>query len=148
MDDNKPAPVFAEGISFYKIDPEIREKFPWKKGKVSIDVRKFMQFVREMRDAGHISAKGCIHLDLNESRKEGKPLYFQVNTWKAPETRSVDGIKEQIVQILPQGHTGQSQAINPAYGISDIERQTLNAHREAHNKANEDWTALAEEIPF
>lgn len=93
---DKPTPIFADGIVFTRP----RENAPeWVKGAVSVNVAKFVEFLKAQRQAGNISAKGWLNLDLKESKDKGS-LYFQVNTYKAPETKSVNEIKEKITKSL------------------------------------------------
>lgn len=94
-DKEKEDPIFADGIMFQR-PPENAPK--WVKGKVSVNLKKFVDFLRDQRDAGNVSSKGWVNLDLKESKN--RTLYFQVNTWKSPETKSVEEVKNEIRESL------------------------------------------------
>lgn len=133
MNDTRPEPIFADGLIFQKP----REGAPdYVKGSISVNVAKFVEFLRTQRAAGNISAKGWLSLDLKKS-KNGT-LYFQVNTYKSPETKSVEGIKEQIGQNLSY-RTGE---------LSEEERRVLAQHRDSHNRQVDESEIRAEDIPF
>ncbi len=80
---DKPTPIFADGINFYRVEPQIKEKMPWLKGKLSINIDKHIEFLKEMKKHGYASEKGYIFVDLKES-KAGS-LYLQVNTYQKKE---------------------------------------------------------------
>lgn len=97
---DKPEPIFADGIMFTR-PPEGSPT--WIKGKVSINVSKFNDFLKSQ--IPNVSAKGWLNLDLKESKKGS--LYFQVNTWKSPETKNVEELKKDISNITSKGHGGE-----------------------------------------
>ncbi len=90
-------PIFADGIEFTRPSDKAPE---WVKGKVSINIEKFLNFARQQRALGNISSTGYLNLDLKVSKKEGNPLYLQVDTYKSPETKSVETIKVEINKKL------------------------------------------------
>lgn len=100
---DKPEPIFADGIMFTRPAEGVPT---WIKGKVSINVSKFNDFLKSQ--IPNVSAKGWLNLDLKES-KSGV-LYFQVNTWKSPETKSVEAIKKDISNLTSRANGEQ---INP-----------------------------------
>ncbi len=78
---DKPTPIFAEGLMFRRP----KEGSPkWIKGSMSVNAGKFRQFMED--NIEHMSENGWFTIDLKESSKEGKNLYFQLNTWK-PEAK-------------------------------------------------------------
>lgn len=99
---NKSEPIFADGIMFARANEKAPE---WVKGKVSVNIEKFLAFLKTQRAAGNISSKGWLNLDLKESK--GGVLYFQVDTYKSPETQRVEEIKQQISNITSKGHNGE-----------------------------------------
>lgn len=124
--ENKQQPTWAEGIRF---DRPVENSPKWIKGKISVNVAKFIEFIKEQRALGNISEKGYLNLDLKESKN--KLLYLEVNTWK-PTTPKTEGLKQEIREVL-----------QPTYqsSLTLEEKATLDAHRKAHTKKVENWNA-------
>lgn len=79
--------VFADGLRFERP----REGAPdFVKGRISVQVEEFTKFLEK-----HKSEKGWVNLDLLVSKKEGNPLYFQLDNWK-PEVKKEVGYPEEI----------------------------------------------------
>lgn len=101
---DKPQPIFSEGINFYRIDPAVKEKAPWLKGKVAIHPTRLTEWVKNLPQE-LLTEKGFLMLDLKESKDKGT-LYFQVNTFK-PKKQEV-----QESKTTSEGYNGET--INPA----------------------------------
>ncbi len=73
------------------------EKWPdFVRGKLSIDIAKFNNFLKE--NADFITAKGYMNFNLNKSQKGN--YYFQVDTWKPtpkPDTTTSKGFNGEVI---------------------------------------------------
>lgn len=86
-----PPRIFAQGLFWNKPHENAPKSL---KGKMSIQVEKFMKFIQD--NAQHKSEKGWITVNLWKSEEKGT-YYFDLDTWK-PKPKTVDGqeIKEDI----------------------------------------------------
>ena len=74
--EQKPTPIFADGISFYRPKEGSPE---WIKGEVFIHPERLGKFLAN--NIQNLTEKGYLKLDLKVSKDKGS-LYFQVNTFK------------------------------------------------------------------
>lgn len=87
----KQETIFADGL-FFELPVANAPSFV--KGKLSIEVKKFVQFLNDHQNKG-----GYVNIDLKESK--GQKGYAQLNTWKptdkqykAPKTNEVNVASE------------------------------------------------------
>lgn len=86
--------IFADGLRF---DRPHENSPDFVKGRLSVNVSKFIDFLKEMRKLGYISEKGYLNFDLKKSKNE--TLYLQVNTFK-PKTK-VEESAEDLAKEIP-----------------------------------------------
>lgn len=98
MNENKPTPIFADGITFYRPKEGSPE---WIKGEIVIHAQRLNKFLAE--NIQYQSEKGFCKLDLKVSKDKGT-LYLQLNTWK-PEQ------KVEESKTTSKGYSGE--VINP-----------------------------------
>ena len=76
--DDKPKPIFSEGLRFARP----RTGAPsYIKGNLGIKVFEFKKFLDD-----HVGPDGWVNFDMKVSKKEGSPIYFQLNTYKKTES--------------------------------------------------------------
>lgn len=100
---DKPETIFADGL-FFELPQANTPTFI--KGKLSIEVEKFKQFLNDHQNKG-----GYVNIDLKESK--GQKGYAVLNTWKptqkqykAPQTNEVsvptgEGIEYPEEEVNP-----------------------------------------------
>lgn len=90
MENNeKQEPIFADGFFFDRP----REGAPdFVKGRMSIMAEKAIAFITK-----HKNEAGYVNLDFLKS-KDGKKLYFQLNTWKPDMSDKPEGLKDNQVE--------------------------------------------------
>ena len=108
MDEQKKEKVFAEGIFFQPISPEVKEKAPWLKGKLSFNVNEFTAFLKK-----HVNEKGFVNIDMKLSQKTNK-IYLELNSWKPKPTLS----PEDSAEIKAFREAQQKEVLN--YPTEDL----------------------------
>lgn len=75
MEDEKKEKIFADGMRFEAPSDALKEKAPFIKGKISIKVAEFVEFLKK-----HETVGGWVNIDLKKS--QGGKLYLELNDWK------------------------------------------------------------------
>ncbi len=73
--DEKKERVFVDGLIFKAPDEKTKEKAPWIKGKISVKVPEFINFLNK-----HNTNAGWVNIDLKKSKEKGT-LYLELNTY-------------------------------------------------------------------
>lgn len=71
---DKKQPIFADGLMWKRPNDKTKEKAPWVKGHMSINVAKLMKWMLVHQQGD------WLNLDLKESKDKTK-LYFELNTY-------------------------------------------------------------------
>lgn len=97
--------IFADGLTWKRPSEITKQKAPWVKGHMSINVPRLRKWLDEHEDGE------WLNVDLNES-KEKKTLYFKLNTWKP-----TGGKKKNLYDTEP---TVEIEEDVPLLGDEDI----------------------------
>ena len=100
----KETPIFADGFYPKYPDPRTKERAPWVKALMPIQVEQAIEFLKK-----NANDSGFVNLELKKSKKTGN-LYLQVNTWQpkpvTPEgTVKIDETLEPEVTLEPPTDT-------------------------------------------
>lgn len=106
---DKKQPIFAQGLSWKRPTDITKQKAPWVKGHMSINVPNLLKFIQEHRDGD------WLNFDLKESKDKTK-LYFELNTYKKAETKKSPYDSEEDVPLLGD------EDINKLNGEIDAEK--------------------------
>lgn len=68
--------IFVDGLIFKLPDEKTKEKAPWIKGKISVKVPEFINFLNK-----HNTNGVWVNIDLKKSKEKGT-LYLELNTYK------------------------------------------------------------------
>ncbi len=90
---DKQKKIFADGFRFELPSPELKQKAPWIKGKLSVKVAEAIKFLQE-----HESNAGWVNIDMKLSEKTGK-IYLELNQWKPKE--QLVGLKGEKISDNP-----------------------------------------------
>lgn len=101
--------VFIDGMRFEAPNEAMKEKTPWIKGKISIKVPDFINFLNKYN-----TNSGWINIDLKKSKEKGT-LYLELNQWKPKEELDL-GMEEPKVE----DHTAIDPMTGKDLNVGDI----------------------------
>lgn len=85
--------VFVDGLIFKAPDEKTKEKAPWIKGRISVKVPEFINFLKKYETKG-----GWVNIDLKKSKEKGT-LYLELNQW-TPKKDDLDLDDKKVVPII------------------------------------------------
>ncbi len=91
---DKKTPIFVDGLNWKRPNEKTKEKAPWVKGHMSINVPKLMAWMIKHQQGE------WLNLDLKESKDKTK-LYFELNTYGRTEEKAVEVPVVQLQEENP-----------------------------------------------
>jgi hypothetical protein len=104
--------IFVDGLIFKAPDEKTKEKAPWIKGKISVKVPEFINFLNK-----HNTNGGWVNIDLKKSKEKGT-LYLELNTY-------VKKDKSDDLDLDEKDHTAVDPITPVDYPTEDIEPEDI-----------------------